>query len=164
MPELVSAHSPSWLGNRHQQLVSTNSKIITETASQVTLGFVCAHSPCWLGNRHRKQISRRLRNNQRDCLHRWSLDSSVHRVPDDSVIVTKNGVAEDSKIMNETDSRADAWIGQRTQSQMTPKSTPKTKSLSTRKSSPQLLPQLTLGFVCAPSPCCQGNRHRKLSS
>ena len=87
----------------------------------------------------------------------------MHPIPVDSVVVIKNWVVDNSEILNETTSRVDAWIGQRPQSQLTPKSTSKTESLPTRKS-PQLLPQLTLGFVYAHSPCCLSNRHWKLSS
>jgi hypothetical protein len=80
---------------------------------------------CWLGNCHRKLCSCQIRNHQRQCVQRWHVDSSAHKVHVDSKIESKKWVAADSESINETAFIAKSWIHPRTQSLLTRKSSPK---------------------------------------
>jgi hypothetical protein len=131
-PWFVRAPSPCWLGNRHRNGVDDDSEIINQTTSRCDAWIRRPKDTSRLRNQKRKQNRCRLRNHQRDFLHRWCLVSSARTVPVDSVIVTENWVADDLEIITETLSTAEAWIGLRTQSQVTRKSS-LTMSLSQLK-------------------------------
>jgi hypothetical protein len=159
-----------WIALRTQSRLTRKSTSKTESLMrlksspkmlpQLMLGFVYVHCPCWLSNHHRILSSWRLRNNQRVCLQCWRVDSSAQIYPVDCEIASQNLVAAESETINETASTGEAWIRPRTQSLLIENHQ---WVAHVSKSSPKLLPQLTLGFISAHSPCWLGNRHHQLS-
>jgi len=87
----------------------------------VTSGFVRAHSPFWLINSQWKWSHCRFRNHQRNCCHRWCVDSWALATPFDSKIVNENWVVAVLEIITETPPKGDAWIHQRSHPLLTQK-------------------------------------------
>jgi hypothetical protein len=81
-----------------------------------------------IGQRKQSQLTRKssptlslfqLENHHENFFPSWCLDLSVRKIPVDSVIVTKNGVAAALEIVDETASPADALFRMRAQSLLT---------------------------------------------
>jgi len=101
----------NWLG--------ANLEIIIETTSKGDAWIRQHTHPCWFKNSQWKLSHCRLKNHQRNCFHRWPMDSSAPTTPVDSELMNENSGTTDSEIINKTISSGDAWIHQRPQPLLT---------------------------------------------
>jgi hypothetical protein len=122
---------PSWSLVSYARAVHIDSVIVTESSvvyDSEIINSTPSTADVGIGQRKQTELTQKLsatmslfqlENHHQNCFPSWCLDLSMRTIPVDSVIVTKNRVADAFEIVDETASPADAWLCMRAQSLLT---------------------------------------------